>query len=1019
MTVATRRGVFKVAAIALALLALCAPPATTQVPPDASWRTIATDRFRVTYPEGLEALARRALAHAERALAELEAAFIDPPEGVIDILLTDHVDDSNGFATIFPSNRVVLYARPPIDDLGLGYFDEWLELLVTHELAHVVHLDRTVNPLGRLFRAVLGRYPVGWPVFTGAEAPRWTVEGLATWYESQLTDAGRVHGTYHEMIVRTAILEGRFAGIDQAGGESPVWPAGQRAYAYGSLFFDWLLERHGERRMGDFVTAVAGQWIPYRLNAAARSAFDVSFSEEWRAWRQELERRYAGLDQELLGLGPITSVETLTSGARWALHPRPHPNGSDVAYLRSDGRSDTQIRLLEPEGGEGRRIQRANGFATLDWAPGVARSDDDPDEPVPLLVSQLEFEDPYRIYGDLYLVDPRGGEERITEGARLGHASAAPDGPWAVAVAEGGGTNGLSLIDLATGQETVLVAPAPDVHWAFPRVSPDGEWIAVSRWTQGGFLDVVVLDASGEVVLELTRDRALDLAPSWSPDGHWVVWGSDRTGIFNVLASRVDPAAGTAGAPVLVTNLRTGAAYPAVDAEGGWVYFSGYHAEGWEIERAPFDPESAPPAPAPLPRFGRPGPYAPPEPVAVGTGPEDYSPWPTLRPFYWEPVLEEPVTAPGLGRDLLGIAYGAQTSGADLVGRHAYGVSASYRPTGRVLDAGAAYFYAGLGNPVLSVGASQAWGYGGFARPDPATTLYVRERDRSVLAGVTIERQRWRRSAALTLSGGLAWEHLELLGPDLRPSTAFELARPERRFADLRATLSFSTARSFAFQMGGARGVRAVLRARARPELALPDSLRGELGADRSFQELVGQVSGYRTLGGPGYASHVLAARLSGGAARGPAADQGHFAGGGAAGSPEAITGLALFGGSGLAFPVRGYASGARFGRYAWSASGEYRFPLAIFDRGLGAWPLHVDRVAGALFVDAGNAWGPELGVGGYQNPPGTPMASVGAELTTQTLFFWSDALRFRVGAALPLTDGPREVLYLRLGLAF
>ncbi|NIX22337.1 MAG: hypothetical protein GWN07_21890, partial [Actinobacteria bacterium] len=69
-----------------------------------------------------------------------------------------------------------------------------------------------------------------------------------TWYESRLTEAGRTRGSYHEMQIRTAALEGRFESIGQAAGESPLWPGGNRPYVYGSLFFDFLLERHGEER---------------------------------------------------------------------------------------------------------------------------------------------------------------------------------------------------------------------------------------------------------------------------------------------------------------------------------------------------------------------------------------------------------------------------------------------------------------------------------------------------------------------------------------------------------------------------------------------------------------------------------------------------------------------------------------------------------------------------------------------------------------------------------------------------
>ena len=222
--VATGEGFFKTAWLLLALLGGSAGPATAQVPPDEDWRTLETDHFRVTYPERMHGLAPRIGAIAERARAGLSDAFVEPPGGKIDVLVTDATDFSNGFAQVTPSNRITIYARPPVDDLGLGYFDDWMELVVTHELAHIFHLDRT-GRLGALVRGVFGRVATTWPFFPELGVPRWTIEGLATWYESYLTDAGRVHGTYHDMLVRTGALEGRLEGLDQAAGDSPRWRA--------------------------------------------------------------------------------------------------------------------------------------------------------------------------------------------------------------------------------------------------------------------------------------------------------------------------------------------------------------------------------------------------------------------------------------------------------------------------------------------------------------------------------------------------------------------------------------------------------------------------------------------------------------------------------------------------------------------------------------------------------------------------------------------------------------------------
>jgi Tol biopolymer transport system component len=1001
--------------VAAVLLVAVSRPVAGQAPDDV-WRTITTEHFRVTFSEGLEPLGRKAADRAERAWRQLEENFIEPPDGTIDILLTDHTDTSNGYAQVYPSNRITIFARPPVDLPSVGHNDEWMELVITHELAHIVHLDHVTNPIGRAARSVFGRVNADWPFFPELGTPRWLVEGLATWYESRLTDAGRLRGTYLEMQLRTAMLEGRFESIGQAGGESPLMPAGNRPYAYGSLFFEFLLDRHGPESMSAFVDAIGGQWIPYRLDAAARDAFGVSLSDEWHAWRDSLQADVDGLDARLREAGPITEPERLTEGARWGLYPTVSPDGRWLAYTRSDGRSDVQLRLSDLETGESRELGRTNGLATFAWMPDGR-----------LLVAQFELDGPYRSWQDLWVFDLDGGQERITEKARVEQPSVMPDGMRAVAVRQGGGTNGLVVVDLASGAISELVAPEPDVHWAFPRVSPDGRWIAATRWTPGAEHDVVLLDArTGALVDRVTQDRAMDLAPSWSPDGRWVVWGSDRSGIPNVLASAVDPATGRAAEPVRLTNLRTGAGYPSIGPDGETVYFSGYHVDGWEVERVPFRPGDARRAEAPAERF-RP---TMPQPTRgeAGGAVEPYSPMSTLLPTYWEVSYREPLNAPaaqGSGvtvpaREVLGFSLGLETSGRDLVGRHAWSAVARMSTTGARFDGGAAYAFLGLGNPLLSLSARQTYPDASqlLVDPDP-DTLVLLTRRREVAAAVSVLVPTWRRDVSITFRGGLAWERRELLDPRLRASTQYRLDRPMSRLATYGATIGVSTARSHAFQMGLARGLSLSVFGGIEQDLSVPDSLSGVAGADGTYGEVRGQLRAAIPLWGGGFARHTLALRGSGGVASGPGAGPFLYRVGGASGRLEDLTGLELFGGTPIFFPVRGYPTSSRFGRYAWSATAEYRFPIWLGNVGLGPWPLHLDRTIGSIFFDAGNAWGPDASFTGLANPLRTALASVGAEITTEFLGLYDVVLRVRAGGGVPLVEGDGPRFWVRVGLPF
>lgn len=181
---------------------------------------------------------------------------------------------------------------------------------------------------------------------------------------------------------------------------------------------------------------------------------------------------------------------------------------------------------------------------------------------------------------------------------------------------------------------------------------------------------------------------------------------------------------------------------------------------------------------------------------------------------------------------------------------------------------------------------------------------------------------------------------------------------------------------------------------------------------------MIGRVRAGVPLWTTGRVTHVLALQATGGVASGSGAGPGHFDVGGASGRPEAVTGAELFGGSFRFFPVRGYSTSARFGRYAWSMAAEYRFPLALINRGVGAWPLHFDQVIGSLFFDAGNAWGPDLW-NGFTNPLRSALASVGAEVTSEILALYDVTTRLRAGVALPLVAGSGAQVYLRVGLPF
>ena len=987
------------------------------IPPDEDWRQFATEHFVVTHPASLSAFGARAGVLAESAWDLLAGHFADVPSTPVHLLITDHADIANGFATPTPFNRITIFARPPVAGGSISYFDEWLELVILHELVHTFHLDMT-GAVGRVVRRLFGRLPTHWPNFPSAASPTWFLEGLAVWFESRYTGAGRVRGSWQEMVLRMAALEGEFAAAERVEGASPVWPGGHRPYVYGARYLAHMAEQHGEEALIGMAEAVAGAPIPYRMNAAARTAFGVGVDESWQRWGDSLAAGARAEADALAERVPLTVGEEVAGAGRQAEQAMISPDGARLAWMRADGTSTPQIRTADPDGGRAGRLTRLNTLGgSLSWAP-----DGD------LVFTQLDFTDRYRLHGDLYRVEPAGRVRRLTRGARIGHADVSPDGMRAVAVREGGGTNALVMIDLETGAATPWIEAAADRHWAFPRWSPDGTRVAAVRWEAPAQMNIVVLDGEqGEVVAEITRDRAVDTTPFWSPDGRWLLWSSDRTGIPNLFA--VSLVGREVGEVRQVTNMLGGASHPSVDPQLRWIHFSSYHADGWHIERIPWDPDSwFAPQPT-LPRFlgsgGRPAtadllPHPTPD-IADTLAAGPYRPFATLRPWYWRPLLhtaERGTDRASRLHTVLNSQVGFALAGTDLVGRHSWSLAARIAPAGGRFTGSLGYSFRGLGNPVLGTALAQSWDASSRTIIPGGSTdeFFLVERERSAALSASFLRQRYRSALSLGLRGALVQEEIAIQHPngDAGP----RLRDPSTTFVDARATLAASNTRRHAFSISREDGVRGWASARMRRERGVASVGRGRVGMDRSFSELTGEVAAFGSPGRIGFANHVLALRISGGIAFGPGADRFHFDLGDAAGRSELATGLGLFGGAPRLFPLRGYRDNYRSGRIAWSASAEYRFPIALLDSPLPLLPLSLDRLYGSLFFDAGNAWGPTRAEPQYDNPRRGTLTSLGGELTLIVAPFYQRGIDLRFGTGVPLAGGD-PVFYLRVGNAF
>jgi hypothetical protein len=499
---AARDLLLTVRSLVVAVLCVLAPAvARAQINPAHAWYTISTKHFRVHFTRPTEAIARRLATQAEEAYVELSKEM-HPPRGTIDMVITDDSDRSNGSATPSPTNRIVIYANPPVSEPALRYTNDWGRMVVTHELAHIFHLDRA-RGIWSLAQKVFGRAALAFP---NMYQPSWLTEGLAVYEETRIAGAGRVEGSEHRMIARAAALEQQFPPIGALSLGQGRYPFGTSTYAFGSLFIDYIAKSRGEERVRALVEKSSANLIPHLIDVPARQAFGVSFSRAWGDFRDSIRRSL-----RVSPAAPLDRWRELTTDGTFAFTPR-WTSDSTIVYTGAPGRESLGAYRVDLNG-DRRRIGRRNSRS-----PNVRLADGS------LLFSQLEYTNVYTDRSDLWI--QRGRHEyRLTYGQRLSRPDARRDGEI-IAVQITPGTTRLARVSRDGSKITPITTGSFDEQWTEPQWSHSGDRIVASRWLRGNISQIVVIDTTGRIIHTVSSGTSIEATPTWLP-GHAHVRRSD------------------------------------------------------------------------------------------------------------------------------------------------------------------------------------------------------------------------------------------------------------------------------------------------------------------------------------------------------------------------------------------------------------------------------------------------------------------------------------------------------------
>jgi hypothetical protein len=523
---------------ALLLLSALAPRAAAQL------ATTETEGVRFVYLPGTQDYL---VPHAARTFLNAfdfhKKLFGFEPSEDVTVLMLDLEDAGNASATSVPRDILTVQIAPLNFAFETIAGNDRMNIIMNHELLHVVAMDQATRGDKRFRRLFGGKVA---PVPAQPEsilyfflttprvaAPRWFHEGAATFFDTWMAGGlGRAQSGYDEMVFRSMVKDGTPL-YDPLGlvseGVKVDFQLQINSYLYGTRFMVWLARTYGPGKIVDWVGRKEGSRAYYA--AQFEAVFGTTIEKAWARWVAD-ETAFQQQNLTAIREHPVTPATDLTTRALGSVSRAYYDAATRTLFAGVNYPGIvSHLAAIDTATGGVTRLVNVKG-PTVFTVTSLARHPTS---------GTLFYTTDNGAWRDLVSLDPVSHHvTRLQKDARVGD----------LAFDRASGV--LWGIRQRDGLDTIVRIPAPYTEWkqvhTFPYgtvvydldVSPDGTQIAASFGEITGKQSVKVLSVAALDRGDLTPVAEFDFGTAvpnhfvFSPDGRYLYGSSYYTGVSNI-----------------------------------------------------------------------------------------------------------------------------------------------------------------------------------------------------------------------------------------------------------------------------------------------------------------------------------------------------------------------------------------------------------------------------------------------------------------------------------------------------